>query len=356
MKTKYSKFIKAGLATLLITPAFAIEGPADDSPPPPEVKQASPALMPERRIQERIVPPPRVKQEPSALPEFILPPDDKPAAPAKEIVKTETAFLGVVSGEVPQFLADHLDLEKGEGIIVRSMAPDSPAVKAGISISDVITAVAGHPVGSQAEISNQITAHKPGESVSLDVIHKGKPVKIDVTLGVKPDNIALAEPPTIEQMDLENLPKEMADHIRDAIGGLDLKLGGDPNAVPPQMEEAIRELHKRMMNNKPLLDDPAQPSSPAAKIQSQSSATFRMNDNDGSLEVKSKDGAKEVTVRDQQENVVWSGPWNNDKDRAAAPDSVRKRMENLHLDTNSTGPGLRFQFSNKQSGPAEADH
>ena len=360
MKTKPSKFITAGLAAFLIAPAFAIEGPEDDTPPPPEVKQESPAVTPEangtsRSPVPRVVPQSRVKQDPPALPQFKLPPDDKPSAPAKEIGKSETAFLGVVSGEVPEFLAEHLDLGT-TGIIVRSMAPDSPAMKSGIAVNDVITAVSGQPVGSQAELSKQIVAHKPGDVVSLDIIHKGKAGKVDVTLGTRPAEIAMGEPPSIDQMNLEELPKEMADHIRDAIGGLDLKLGNDLDAVPPQMEEAIRELHSRMMGNRALLDDANLPKpAPGANVQSQSSATFKMKDNDGSIEVKSKDGAKEVTLRDQQDNVVWSGPWDSEQDRASAPDSVRRRMESLNLDTSSPGGGLRFQF-NKQPDPNAPDH
>ncbi len=334
MKTIPSTFFKASLATLLIAPAFAIEGPEDDAPPPPQVKQQA-----------------------ASLPQFKLPPDTKPAAPAKEANKTATAFLGVVSGEVPQFLADHLNLGKTGGVLVRSMAPDSPAITSGIAINDVITAVAGQPVGSQIELSNQISSHKPGDVVSFDVIHKGKPVKIDVTLAVRPDNLAMAEPPSIEQMNLDELPKEMADHIRDAIGGLDLKMGNDQNAVPPQMEEAIRELHKRLLGGGKVLPDavPKLRPLPDAAAQSQGSATLKMRDQDGSIEVKSKDGAKEITLRDQQDNVVWSGPWNTEEERSAAPDNVRRRMESLNLDTSSPGGGLRFQF-NKKTVPAVPDH
>ena len=329
MKTIPSKFITAGLTTFLIAPVFAIEAPEDDAPPPPLVKQAA-----------------------AALPQFKLPPDDKPAAPARQATQSETAFLGIVSGEVPEYLAEHLDLGKGGGIIVRSMAPDSPAIQSGIAVNDVITMVAGNPVGSQEDLSNQITAHKPGEIVSLSIIHKGKPTKIDVTLGTRPANIVMEDALSVDDMNLETLPKEMADHIRKAIGGLDLKLGGDANSVPPQMEDAIRELHKRMMGG----NSPQEPRPQASgNTQSQSSATLKMKDNDGSIEVKSKDGAKEVTVRDQQDNVVWSGPWDSEADQAAAPDSVRARMENLNLDTNTAGGGLRFHF-NRKADPANPDH
>lgn len=335
MKTNPSKFITASMASILIAPAFAIEGPADDAPPPPQVKQES-----------------------ASLPRFKLPPDSKPAPAAQPANKTETAFLGVVSGEVPASLADHLGLGEAEGVLVRSMAPNSPAIGSGIAVNDVITAVAGRSVGSQTELSNQITGHKPGEVVSLDVIHKGKPGKIDVTLGVRPEGLVMAEPSNIEEMNLDELPKEMADHLRGAIGGLDLKLGTGQDAVPPQMEEAIRELQKRLLGSPALpgLDAmPPLPNLPGAQIQSQGSATLKMRDTDGSIEVKSKDGAKEVTLRDHQDNVVWSGPWNTDAERSAAPDSVRRRMESLNLDTNSTGGGLRFQFKQKANPPGQDD-
>jgi len=330
MKTKYSKFITAGLATAIITPAFALEGPADDAPPPQAIQQTA------------------------SLPQIKLPPDSKPKAEATEIPETGTAFLGVVSGEVPEILAEHLELTKGQGVIVRAICPDSPAGESGIAVNDVITAISGSPITAREDLSKRIMANKPGDTIELDVIHKGEPAKISVTLGNRPSEVAAVEPPSLDQMDLENLPKEMADHIRDAIGGMELKLGGARNDLPPEIEEAIGAIQKRMLRGQTLLDHVIPPPA-GANAQGGSSATFRMSDGAGSIEVKSKDNAREVTVRDHQDNVVWSGPWNTDQDRAAAPDSVRNRMESLHLDTNSTGGGLRFQLNGKPD-PAAPDH
>ncbi len=324
MKTKQSNRITAGLAVAFLTPVFALEAPVDDAPPPPQVRSAA-----------------------APLPEFKLPPNNPPAAQSLEAEKSETAFLGVVSGEIQEALADHLGLKKGEGIIVRSMAPNSPAMQSGIAINDVILAVAGRPVGSQQEISNQITTHRPGEKVSLDIIHKGKPAKVDVTLGVRPAGLAMGGLPGNDLMDLEHLPKEMADHIQDAIGGMDLKLGGASDDLPPQMEEAILELQKRLMGGRSLLDAQIVPPPPAAGIHAASSASFIMKDGDGSIEVKSKDGSKEVTLRDQDDQIVWSGPWDTEQQRAAAPENIRRRMESLNLDTGDTGSGLKFNFNRK---------
>ncbi len=318
MNTKPSLFITAGLSAALIFPAFALEAPEDDSPPPP------------------------VGRRELGLPEIKLPP---PAAKAQE----RAAFLGVVSGEVPKMLADHLDLKPGEGIVVRSLVPDGPASASGIAVNDVITKVAGQPVGTPLEISNQIAAHQPGEKVTLEVIHKGKPASLEVTLGTRPAEMVDNEPRILDRHDLEGMPRELADRIRDAIqgniGGFDLD--NDEAQLPPKMEEAMRDLQNRLRGG-------AEPNNEGAgKLRIQGSAIIRQADDQGSVEVKSKDGAKEVTIRDQQGKVTWSGPWDTAQDKSAAPEDIRQRVESLNIDDNFKGGGLRMQM--RQAPPPEAE-
>ncbi len=324
MKTKPSQFITAALAAVLISPAFALEAPEDDAPPPPAVEKES------------------------GLPVIKLPAAPKAAGKAE----VETAFLGVVSSDIPDMLADHLDLKKGEGIVIRSLVPEGPAAQSGVAVNDVILKVAGNAVGSPAEITNEILSHKPGEKITLDIIHKGKPSTMEVTLGIKPAEMANATSRTLDQLDLEGLPKELADRVRDAladnVGGLDL--GADPAQIPPQMDQAILDLQKRMQGA--IAQGFALPGNNAGgKLRSHGEATVKMKDNEGSVEVKSKDGAKEVTVRDQQDKVIWNGPWDTAQDKAAAPDQVRQRVDGLNLDTNFKGNGLRLQM--KQAAPPQ---
>lgn len=323
MKTKPSSFITAALAAVLVSPAFALEAPADDAPPPPLVVEKETGL-PDIKLQA-----------------------DLPKVPV------QAAFLGVVSSEIPDMLADHLDLKPGEGVVIRSLVPDGPAARSGIAINDVITKVAGQPVGTPMELSKEITGHKPGESISLDLIHKGKPATLDVTLGVKPAEMADNAPRTLDQLDLEGLPKELAERVRDAIAGNlgGFELGGDEAQIPPRMEEAMRDLQKRMQGalGKAILPD----DDVAGKVQVQGGATIKQMDQQGSVEVKAKDGAKEVTVRDQQGNVTWSGPWDTAQDKAAAPADVRQRVDSLNIDNSFKGAGLRLQF--RQAAPPEAE-
>lgn len=152
------------------------------------------------------------------------------------------------------------------------------------------------------------------------------------------------QPLSLNQMNLDSLPEEMADHIRDAIGGIELKLGSSQGDLPPEIEDAIGAIQKRMLGGSGLLDNVLPPAT-GADVRSSSSATFRMSDNHGSIEVKSNDGSKEVTVRDLDGSVAWSGPWNTEQDRSAAPDDVRSRMESLNLDTGTNGSGLTFRFN-----------
>lgn len=302
MKSNPITFIAAGLAAACLAPAFALEAPEDDAPPPPAV-DAAPAALPEIKLDAEVAP------------------------------KAETAFLGVVSLEVPELLAAHIGLQPGEGIVVRSLVPDGPAALAGVAVNDVIVKVAGQPVGSPLEISKQVACRKPGEKIILDLIHAGKPTTLDVTLGIRPADLAAAEPQGIEQLDLDGLPKEFADRIRDAIAGNvgALDLGG----------EAMLDLQKRMQG---ALGQGGFNLPGNEKLQLQGGATVRMRDDQGSVEMKSKDGAKEVTIRDQQDQVTWSGPWDTAQDKAAAPGDVRERVESLNIDSDFKGGGLRLQM------------
>ena len=313
MKTNPLINITAGLAAILGTPAFAIEAPADDAPPPPVIEA------------------PAAEAQPKA---------DKPAA------KVETAYLGVVSSAVPDMLADHLGLKQGEGIIVRAVMPEGPAAKAGLAVNDIITRVGDKAVGSPQDLTDQVTARKPGEGLHLDVIQKGKPAGLDVTLGTRPEQFAGMENQPLDQLNLEGLPQEFADRIRGMIegnlGGMNLDIQEGAVEIAPQIDDAMRQLRERIEKNKGALQGLGNALG-GMKLDIQQGATFRLLDEKGSVELKTNDGGKEVTIRDKDNNITWNGPWDTDQDKAAAPDDVRRRVERLNIDTDFQGKGFRFR-------------
>jgi membrane-associated protease RseP (regulator of RpoE activity) len=338
MKSNHHIVLTAGLTAALILPARAIEAPADDAPPPPPAAEAPPIVD--------------LAPAPEQAPEQAPGEDALEAVPEKQ----ELAYLGVVSQEIPQLLAEHLGLKPDAGIVVQSVMPDGPASMAGIKENDIITHVADKPIASVFDLSREVQTHKPGDEIKVSVIQKGKPADINVKFGVRPDDLAMINPPQLDQLNLEGVPKELADRVRDAIrGNLDLKfefkdpavdLGdleqlGDVNA---EMQEEMKALRKRMEEAIQGIQGLEEGMPGVPQINLHQGATIRLLDEQGSVELKSNDGGKEVTLRDKDNNLTWTGPWDTEQDKAAAPDDVRKRVERLNIDTRFKGNGLRLQM------------
>ncbi len=319
MKTNKHHLIPAGFAAALLAPAAApaIEPPEDDAPPPA-------ALLEKLR-------------------------KETPAPPAEQAAESP-AFLGVVTGPVPELLAAHLHLEAGRGVTVRAVVPDGPAANAGLQTHDVITRINETEVGTPADLTRQIQNHKPGDKISLQLIHEGKPAEIAVVLGERPAEEhshapRLRNERMFDGLMLDGMPREQARRLRDLIEG---NLGGmDPGdlmgaPVPGAMHEAMERMKRRMDGI--MRDGLPEIDGDAGGFQFQSDATIRVMDDQGSLEMRSRNGGKEITIRDQANEITWTGPWDTEQDKAAAPEGVRERVENLNLDEGFAGKGLRFNF------------
>jgi putative serine protease PepD len=90
--------------------------------------------------------------------------------------KVEHAYLGITVA----------DSTSGSGAEVSSVKDSTPAASAGLKAGDVITAIDGDPVTSADDLTAKISAHKPGDKVTLSVTRNGATQKIVVTLGTRP--------------------------------------------------------------------------------------------------------------------------------------------------------------------------
>jgi serine protease Do len=119
---------------------------------------------------------------------------DIPADTAKMVVAqlkekghVTRGWLGVQIQPVTADIADSLGLKKATGAMVDEPQSGSPAVKAGIESGDVITAVNGAPVKDARELARTIGMMAPDTSVKLDIVRKGEPRSITVTLTEVPN-------------------------------------------------------------------------------------------------------------------------------------------------------------------------
>jgi serine protease Do len=119
---------------------------------------------------------------------------DIPADTAKMVVAQlkekghiTRGWLGVQIQPVTADIADSLGLKKAAGAMVDEPQSGSPAVKAGIEAGDVITAVNGTQVKDARDLARTIGTMAPDTSIKLDIVRKGEPRSIMVTLAQVPN-------------------------------------------------------------------------------------------------------------------------------------------------------------------------
>ncbi len=279
-----------------------------------------------------IEPPPDTAEPPAALLNGVK---NSPATKPQSKVESNVAFIGLATAAVPEMVADHLDLEQGSGVIVRTVSPDSPAQRAGLSVNDIILSVGETAVGNPEALSSSIRERKPGDRIAISLIHKGKPAKVEVTLSRRPANLAFG----VEQEPmLEGLPQAHAERLRDLIerhmGGLGQNGGMGLQIFPEDLLHSFPE-----MSHPKGLAIPEYGSGGQAENRLQKSSTIRVSDGTGLIELNTSNGDTVATVRDENNDIVWSGPWNSEEDRTAAPDDIRQRIDKV-----KSGNGLGFSF------------
>lgn len=331
MKTKSTHLPMMLLLSVLgLIPVWAIRPPVDDAPPPQPVLGQDPD---QRNAADM--------------------PDDP--APNRQQRDDGRAFLGVRVSEVPEMLAAQLELPEGAGVVVELILNDSPAQKVGLQKHDVLMEFAGKPLSSHDDLSQIITTHQPGDEVVVKYLRKGKVESLKVTL----EQLPVQENPPVPlgqggglqigpgEFFMEAFPAEEMARLRqlmgDDIGGFRFPDGIFGNELFQDGLGNIREKIEKMLADGQALEFNGD-GGENAQFRMNAAATVRIMDQHGSIEMKAIDGGKEVTVRDVQNQIVWSGPWDTEQDKAAAPDDIRLRIENLNIDGLENGNGLKLQF------------
>lgn len=83
-------------------------------------------------------------------------------------------FMGITGGDAEG------------GALLERITTSGPSEKAGLKAGDVITRASGKPIAKYADLIKAIQARKPGDKMPVELIRKGKPVKLTVTLGTRP--------------------------------------------------------------------------------------------------------------------------------------------------------------------------
>jgi serine protease Do len=101
-------------------------------------------------------------------------------------------FLGVQPQPITQDMVDNLGLKSTQGALIADVVKGGPADKAGLKPGDVVVGLNGRPVMDNNQLTRDVGAIPPSQSVKLDVVHDGKTRQVEVKLADRPDEIEQA--------------------------------------------------------------------------------------------------------------------------------------------------------------------
>lgn len=138
-------------------------------------------------------------------------------------------YLGVTTEE-----------EEGNGPRVSSVAPGSPADAMGLQEGDIIRTVDGAPISSFMDLSRNIRAHQPEDTVEIGIVRNGQALTVTGQLGRSPEGLSRAMPFTWERdldfqddpsFDAEGMRREL-ERLRQDMEDLRLQLGREHGSAP----------------------------------------------------------------------------------------------------------------------------
>ena len=100
----------------------------------------------------------------------------------RDFGEVRRAVLGAYVQSVNAAQAALLDLETAQGVLITGLRGNSPALRAGLAVDDVITEFNGVSINSPAELQEQLSRYRPGERVRVRYVRGGRLLSVSVRL------------------------------------------------------------------------------------------------------------------------------------------------------------------------------
>lgn len=99
------------------------------------------------------------------------------------------AWLGcILNKPEPSAVAQIPSLPQGMGLVVRGIAPGSPAESAKLELMDVIWKFDDQMLVNQAQLATLLNLKRPGTEVKLGLFRAGQSIEVPIKLGTLPDD------------------------------------------------------------------------------------------------------------------------------------------------------------------------
>jgi Do/DeqQ family serine protease len=146
-------------------------------------------------------------------------------------------WLGARLQAVTSEIADSLGLTRPSGALVSNVAQGSPAARAGLRLSDLITGIDGQVVDDPNAFDYRFATRPLGGTAQIDIVRSGKPQKLTIVLETAPDTgrneIVIKSRSPFQGAKVSNISPAVADELRldsNVEGVVIIELGDDAPA------------------------------------------------------------------------------------------------------------------------------
>jgi hypothetical protein len=210
---------------------------------------------------------------------------------AKRIPGEPVTFLGVMTAPAPTSLTTQLGRPAGMGLVVVSVQAKSPADEI-LQVDDLLVKLDDQKLINNEQLTALIRSHQEGEEVTVTYVRGGKEATAKVKL-VKQE----AAPVALAMTKIAGAPGGEAKYLVQEND--DMKIGS--------VISGNTTLENGRLNQTFTYTIPGV----------------------GPLELRIVDGKRTVTASNPDGSVLFSGPYDTDEERKAAPASVQTRMADL---------------------------
>jgi membrane-associated protease RseP (regulator of RpoE activity) len=204
--------------------------------------------------------------------------DGKTRIIEKRLAAGPHGFLGVHLVGLTSQLREHFTGDAKRGVLVGQVEADSPALRAGIRVGDVITTLDGQPVASALDLGQRIGAKKQGTQVELGLVRAGAALEVtaslvertrslqDLTKGLK--WVGQAGELEIDEQELgEDIDREVIEKLGDPAIRKEIRIIKDRHQTEQRLEEKLRQVEERLRQLEQKLQGRLAPGSSSASAE-----------------------------------------------------------------------------------------
>jgi serine protease Do len=235
----------------------------------------------------------------------------------REKVEMETiAFLGVETAPVATTTSVQLGLPKGTGLVVNHVVPKSPADGV-LNEHDILLKLDDQILIETRQLSVLIRTHKEGDEVVLTYLRGGQRATAKIKLG---------------RTEASKLSDDFERRVMPFVSaaGRPFEFATEPGGESERADvDRLLGMIKRAPNGEPVriqMDAEHGPGFRAMALHT-SNSSMVFSDDDGSLELSSRDGLKTLVAKDAKRELLFSGPVNTPEERKAGMHDLTFRTD-----------------------------